>query len=290
MPRSRCRRSISTFNSCRKVESLLDREYTNLAGAMQRAMAMFPHDAAKRIVLVTDGNQNIGDALEQARAIADAGVSIDVMPVPLDRRSEVAVEKVALPPDVRRGQPFELRVVLNNTPPTRRRAGKRGERARFAIVRKAGEREETLADEPHRRSSRARRVFPFRARDRPARFLHLRSPLHARRSGDDALAQNNLATAFTHVRGKGQVLLIENWENAGRVRLSGRAAAQRRAGSRRAAEQSAVHVAAGVAAVRHGDPGRRAARQRRGRGQREQLFATSRSRCWCATPRSWAAG
>ena len=44
-----------------KIESLLDREFTNLAGAMQRAMSMFPHDAAKRIVLVTDGNQNIGE-------------------------------------------------------------------------------------------------------------------------------------------------------------------------------------------------------------------------------------
>ncbi len=86
----------------------------NLSGAMQRAMAMFPHDAAKRIVLVTDGNQNVGDALEEARAIADAGVSIDVMPVPLDQQSEVSVERVALPADVRRDQPFELRVVLNN--------------------------------------------------------------------------------------------------------------------------------------------------------------------------------
>jgi Mg-chelatase subunit ChlD len=42
-----------------RVESLLDPEYSNLSGAMQRAMAMFPHDAAKRIVLVTDGNQNV---------------------------------------------------------------------------------------------------------------------------------------------------------------------------------------------------------------------------------------
>ena len=54
-----------------RIESLLDPDYTNLAGAMQRAMAMFPHDSAKRVVLVTDGNENIGDALEQARAMAE---------------------------------------------------------------------------------------------------------------------------------------------------------------------------------------------------------------------------
>src|SRR5882757_3525822 len=61
----------------RKVESLLDRDFTNISGALQRAMAMFPHDTAKRIVLVTDGNQNVGDVLQEARAIANAGVSID---------------------------------------------------------------------------------------------------------------------------------------------------------------------------------------------------------------------
>ena len=104
-----------------KVESLLDPEFTNLSNAMQRAMAMFPHDAAKRIVIVSDGNQNVGDALEEARAIADAGVSIDVMPVPLDGRNEVTIEKIAMPADIRQNQPFELRVVMNNEPSDRRK-------------------------------------------------------------------------------------------------------------------------------------------------------------------------
>ena len=44
----------------------------------------------------------------------------------------------------------------------------------------------------------------------------------------DGMAQNNVASAFTHVRGKGQVLLIENIETTRRVRLPRRAAAQRR--------------------------------------------------------------
>ena len=142
-----------------RVESLLDREFTNLSDAMQRAMSMFPHDAAKRIVLVTDGNQNIGDALEEARSVADAGVSIDVMPVPLDRRSDVAVEKLALPPDIRRNQPFEARVVINN--PTDSTGAGQTIKGRIRIVRKAGDREETLVDEP-REIKPGKSVFPFR--------------------------------------------------------------------------------------------------------------------------------
>ncbi len=187
-----------------RVESLLDREFTNLAGAMQRAMSMFPHDAAKRIVLVTDGNQNIGDALAEARSVAEAGVSIDVMPVPLDRRSDVAVEKVALPPDIRRNQPFEARVVINN-------AGDRNIKGRIQIVRRAGEHQDTLVDEPHEIKP-GKSVFPFRQNIDQADFYTYEARFIPDDPAADAISQNNLATAFTHVEGKGLVLLIENWE------------------------------------------------------------------------------
>jgi uncharacterized membrane protein/Mg-chelatase subunit ChlD len=197
----------------RKVESLLDRDYTNLSGAMQRAMAMFPHDSAKRIVLVTDGNQNVGDALEEARAIADAGVSIDVMPVPLDRRSDVSVETFALPPDIRRNQPFEARVVVNNTSTDENGNGK-SVKGRIRIIRKAGEREDTLVDEPHEIKP-GKSVFPFRQEIDQPDFYTYEARFVPDNPASDALNQNNVATAFTHVQGKGLVLLIENAETPG---------------------------------------------------------------------------
>jgi len=197
----------------RKVESLLDPDFTNLSGAMQRAMAMFPHDSAKRLVLVTDGNQNIGDALEEARAIAEAGVSIDVMPVPIDQRSDVAVESMVLPPDIRRNQPFEARVVLNNTSTDETGAGK-SVKGRIKIVRKAGDREETLVDEPHEIKP-GKTVLPFRQEIDQPDFYTYEASFVPDDAANDALTQNNVATAFTHVQGKGLVLLIENWETPG---------------------------------------------------------------------------
>ena len=44
-----------------------------------------------------------------------AGVGIDVVPVRYQTRAEIIVERVAIPADVRRGQPFDLRVVVTNT-------------------------------------------------------------------------------------------------------------------------------------------------------------------------------
>ncbi|HVT30614.1 MAG TPA: VWA domain-containing protein [Lacipirellulaceae bacterium] len=201
-----------TIQLGRRIESLLDREYTNLAGAMQRAMSMFPHDTAKRIVLVTDGNQNIGDALAEARSVADAGVSIDVLPVPLERRSDVAVEKIAMPPDVRRNQPFEVRVVVNNA--TDSNGAGHPIKGHMRIVRKAGDREETLVDEPTEIKP-GKSVFPFRQTIDQSDFYTYEARFIPDDPAADAISQNNEATAFTHVQGKGLVLLIENWETPG---------------------------------------------------------------------------
>ena len=96
------------------IESLFDPQATNIAAAMKLAQATFPEDAARRIVLVTDGNQNQGNALEQAQAAAAAGIGIDVVPIRYHARADVAVERVILPGEVRLNQPFDLRVVLSN--------------------------------------------------------------------------------------------------------------------------------------------------------------------------------
>ena len=77
-----------------QVESSLDRAHTNLAGAIRLAQASFPEDAAKRIVIVSDGNENLGGAVEQARGVVKSGVSIDVYPVRFSTGSDIRVEKV----------------------------------------------------------------------------------------------------------------------------------------------------------------------------------------------------
>ena len=193
-----------------KIESLVDREYTNIAGAMKLAEASFPHDSAKRIVIVTDGNENVGDALAQGRSLAEAGVSIDVVPIQSRSRAEVAVEKVSLPPDVRRGQPFDLRVVLNNTTPP----GDQGDgtvNGRLQVMRKAGEHEQLLAEERVTLPP-GKRVFTIREQIEAPDFYNYEARFVPDRPQDDTMPQNNQASTFTHVRGSGQVLLIENFE------------------------------------------------------------------------------
>ena len=71
------------------------------------AQAMFPEDSARRVVILTDGNENLGDALHQANACSPRRGSASTScrlrrPERRGRRREGAI-----PADIRRGQPFD---------------------------------------------------------------------------------------------------------------------------------------------------------------------------------------
>ncbi|MCA9258922.1 MAG: VWA domain-containing protein [Planctomycetales bacterium] len=195
-----------------RVESLVDSEYTDLATALQRAKALFPYDASRRIVLVTDGNQNIGDAYREARSAAGSGVSIDVVPVQLTRRQEVSVEKVDVPNGVRKGQPFELRVVLNNDSD----ADSPGSvvHGKLSVVRKTPDRTELVVEQDVTLPP-GKRVFTIPETIESSDFYTYEARFSPADAGDDGMPQNNVASAFTHVRGKGHVLVIENFNSPG---------------------------------------------------------------------------
>ncbi len=63
------------------ANALINMDRTNVASAMRLAMAMFPHDTAKRIVLMSDGNDNMGDVLTEAQRAQADNVVIDVVPL-----------------------------------------------------------------------------------------------------------------------------------------------------------------------------------------------------------------
>jgi uncharacterized membrane protein len=195
------------------TENQLDARQTNLARALKLAQALFPHDSAKRVVVVSDGNQTRGDALARAKVLADAGVSIDVAPIHWFARGEVAVEKLTVSSDVRRGQPFDLRVVLNNI--TEPKPGERGAvKGKLRIVRRAGERETTMAEQEIELPP-GKKVFTIRQQiDRPD-FYTYEARFVPDDPADDAMSQNNEASTFTHIRGRGHVLVIEDWKHPG---------------------------------------------------------------------------
>ncbi len=196
-----------------QIETFLDQEFTDLAGAMRRAMALLTGDSANRIVIITDGNENLGDALRQARAMTDSGISIDVIPVPLAARTEVSVEKVAIPADVRKDQPFDLRVVLNAEAASRESG--MPVRGKLRVTQQGSGGEVTIENQIEL-TPPGKRVFVVPQTITQADFYRYTAEFIPDDPTDDGTDRNNRAQTFTHVRGRGIVLLIENAESIGR--------------------------------------------------------------------------
>jgi len=74
-----------------------DRDGTNLAAGLRQALSILPPDTAKRIVLVSDGNENIGSALAEADVAKANGIPIDVVPIEYESPNEVVFESLKAP-------------------------------------------------------------------------------------------------------------------------------------------------------------------------------------------------
>jgi uncharacterized membrane protein len=91
---------------------------TNIAAAIQLALATFGRDAMHRMLLVSDGNATMGDLDAAIDAANSAGVQIDVAPLHYNIDHEVIVEKLVAPSMKHENDPFTLDVVVRSTNPT----------------------------------------------------------------------------------------------------------------------------------------------------------------------------
>jgi len=190
------------------VETPVDPQRTNLAAAMKLARASLPADSAGRIVLLSDGNETRGDARGEAQRAARDGVGIDVVPLRYPPRADVLVERLTIPGEVQRDEPFDLRVVVSNL------ASEEPVRGRLVISQLTDNGQSTLSEEEVELQP-GKQVFSVRQTIDAPDFYTYEARFIPQRADVDAVWQNNRATAFTHVRGRGQVLLIEDHEHRG---------------------------------------------------------------------------
>ncbi len=83
-----CRPATPRASTSPKSPAPIDSNYTDIAAAIKLALASFPEGTGKRIVLISDGNENLGNAEEQARIAKLNGVQIDVVPLAAGYRNE----------------------------------------------------------------------------------------------------------------------------------------------------------------------------------------------------------
>lgn len=182
---------------------------TNLADAITMALAVPAQDAdrngaAKRILLISDGNQTSGDLLTAAATAKAAGVPIDVLPQRYKFEREVMVERIVAPPNARMGQNINVRVVVNALKPT---TGKlsltiNGDPVDLSDGSTAGSMSMAVNLES------GTNIIPIPVKlptAGPQRFAATFIPDNPE---DDSILQNNQSLAVTFVQSEGRVLVL----------------------------------------------------------------------------------
>jgi uncharacterized membrane protein len=110
--------STPRFN-LKDIASQIDGNYTDIGAAIKLALASFPPDTGKRIVLLSDGNENLGNMEEQARLAKLNNVQIDVVPLAAGQRNqnEVLVESVSAPAQIEKGADLAVTVRIRSFNP-----------------------------------------------------------------------------------------------------------------------------------------------------------------------------
>src|SRR5579883_241682 len=98
-----------------------DPNHANLAAALRLAEGVLPASGARRIVLLSNGNQNQGDALGEVASLRAAGIPVDVVPLSEPASPEVALRQLSVPPALHPNERFSLSVTLDSTVETRGR-------------------------------------------------------------------------------------------------------------------------------------------------------------------------
>jgi len=91
---------------------------TDIAAALTTALSLFPADAERRILLLSDGNETRGRAAAQISAMTDNGVRIFALPPPPSSSGRVAMVDLEAPNPVRAHSSFALRLDIQSENPS----------------------------------------------------------------------------------------------------------------------------------------------------------------------------
>ncbi len=173
------------------IDAVVEGERTDIAGALRLGTAAFPENGQKRLVLMSDGNENIGDSVAALLATRPLGVTLDVLPLGSERGGDVSVQRLVIPSNLKKGQTFDAKIFATS------------DKAQMGTVRLF--RNDQLLGEQKVQLDAGRNLFSFPQTLTEPGFYGYQVQVEV---PGDSIAQNNKAAGFANVRGDPRVLVI----------------------------------------------------------------------------------
>lgn len=185
-------RSMSPARELGPIRASPNAGNTHIAAAIRLGLAMFPEDAARRMVILTDGQATIGDTEGAAQLAAAAGVEISYVPFTRAPAPEVQVRDVIVPGVVDENQEFDMTITVASEETTDARV------TILASGQIVSQQDVTLREGTN--------SYTLRLRSGSAGFRYWMVQVDP--VDGDGFYQNNRLGAFTRVEGQSRVLVV----------------------------------------------------------------------------------
>ncbi|GAI07402.1 unnamed protein product, partial [marine sediment metagenome] len=89
-------------------------DYTNIVAALELAAANFPQKGSKKIVLLSDGNQNRKEARALLDSLTNKRIEVDILPLVSLGQEESLLEALIVPQRIKQGEELEIKVIAQS--------------------------------------------------------------------------------------------------------------------------------------------------------------------------------
>ncbi|MBK1811801.1 VWA domain-containing protein [Clostridium sp. YIM B02505] len=187
---------ISKESNFSRIDGNVDKNYTDIESALASAIALFPSNSNKRIVLLSDGDENQGDLNKIMPSIKQQGIELEYYKKEKDKSEEIAVQSISVPEKLVLDEEFNLSVNIQSTTDTNAKL------SLFNGREKVGEQSVHL--------TKGINKYVFRDKATTGGFKGYKVTVEADK---DKELKNNEASAFTMITSKPKILIIDGGEN-----------------------------------------------------------------------------
>ena len=170
---------------------------TNIEEAINTSFSLFDKNASKRIVLITDGEENKGDLLNSVVLLNKENIDLKVYKVSNESGNEVYVESVKVPDNISIGEEFTVTTTIESNVQTK------GKLTLFSGRDKKAEEEVEI--------QKGTNTFVFKDVQTTGGFKNYRVLIE---TDEDTNGINNEYSCFTNVIAPPNILVIQGKENS----------------------------------------------------------------------------
>ncbi len=172
---------------------------SNLEKGLKLAQTLLPSDSMKRIVLLTDGEENIGDGSKEASLINQKDIDFKIYNVEKNTSQDIQLNEINIPSRLYTNQEFDIVIDIYSNMKTK------GKLTLYSDNELTGEKEINI--------EKGNNKFVFSDVAQGSGFKTYKAVIS---TAEDTIIQNNEYSTYTDIKGTPRVLLIDGESQQGR--------------------------------------------------------------------------